>query len=436
MKIMPFQGVLYNTKKVDLSQVVTLPYDKISPQLKEQYLARNAYSAARIILPNTNQESSDLWQKWLVEDILIQDSDPTIYLYQEQYEYPKGTARTRTGIVALLDVQPYGQDTVMPHEKTFAKVRAAREDLLKTCQANFGHIFMLYSDQEKQAEEIIAKTIKNKPRMEYRDDAGVIHRIWSITDKDLIKQLQSFFINQRLFIADGHHRYGAALDYKEKQKKIAGDKYTGREGFNYRMATLVNVDDPGVTILPTHRVIKELKQVNSEQIIKELEKYFFVTKDTIPSSEMITPWLTSISGEHVFGMYFGGSDYYKLNLKPGVSLADVLGLTRPQTWLNLDVNILHLLIFKHVLNVDTSNHKDEANILYIRDPYEAIDWVRKNNAGLACILNPTKVSEVKEIVSLAEVMPHKSTDFYPKLNTGLVMRKLEEVADCDVAKKI
>lgn len=428
MRIEPFKGLFYNQNLVKLFDVVTQPYDKITPKKKEEYQKRSSYNMVNIILPESYESAADLLRQWTEKEILVEDPAPSLYVYEQEYEYPKGKTKVRRGFVGLLELKPFGKDTIMPHERTFPKIKDDRMNLLSATKTNFGHIFVLFADNKMEVDRLIDKNIGEVPDIEFKDDDKIIHRIWKIKDPAVIKKIQSAMEGSLLFIADGHHRYSSALMYKEKEQARLGKKYTGKEGFNYRMVTFINADNPGLTILPTHRVLKEVPKLNMDWLTGELEKYFIVKKDIIPSLDLVPAWFDSISKSkkgHTLGMYAGGNEYYKLKLKPKVSLGDILGLDRPGEWLYLDVNILHLLILKNIMDIDTHDSKDEANVLYLRDANEAVELVKSGKAKICFILNPTKIEEVERIVELSDVMPHKSTDFYPKLYTGLVMRRLE-----------
>lgn len=376
MNIYPFRGVLYNL--ANISDVVTLPYDKISPQQKSMYESRSPYNMVHLVLPKSHNDAGALYRQWLKDGILRQDPEPAIYVYEQEYEYPKGVIKTRRGFIALLELQPFGKETIMPHEKTFSNIVEDRVGLLDSCKANIEQIFILYNDRD------IDKLLNGSARIDFKDEFGIRHKLWDITNPSVIKTVQENIKDAQLFIADGHHRYTASLQYK-------GDKFI--------MATFVNSNSPGLTILPTHRVLMEIPRIN---LLERLKEYFIVEKSGV---------------RHHFSVYLGGDNYFSLRLKEGVSLEKVLGLNRPRTWLYLDVNILHLLIIKHIMGA-----KEGENIIYLREEGEAIDMVKNKGAGAAFILNPTSIEDVKRIVSLNEVMPHKSTDFYPKLHSGLVMR--------------
>lgn len=384
MRIHPFKGILYNLDKVAIEDVVTLPYDKITPQQKLIYGSKSPYNMVHLILPKSNEYAGYLFRQWLKDGILLEDQNPAIYVYEQEFEYPVGIRKYRRGFIALLELQPFGKSTIMPHEKTFPKIVNDRMQLLDSTKANIEQIFILYSDKD------INKLLNGTPRINFKDEFGIVHRLWSIVDTQIIRAIQENINSAQLFIADGHHRYTASLLYKNK----GGDGYI--------MATFVDCNDPGLTILPTHRVLKEVPGLDNNKFLDKLREYFIVESAKRDSGILL---------------YLGKGAIYSLTLKHNVSLEDVLNLSRPRAWLYLDVNVLHLLIIKHILNAP-----EDENIVYLREEEEAMRMV-DNGARLAFILKPTTIEEVKEIVSLGEVMPHKSTDFYPKLHSGLVMRR-------------
>lgn len=394
MKIIPFRGILYNLDKVNIKDVVTLPYDKISPTQKSIYESRNPYNMVHLILPKGYKEAGLLFRKWLKDGLLREDHRQAIYVYEQEYEYPRGNKKIRRGFIALLELKPFGKDTIMPHERTFPKVVENRMNLLDSCKANLEQIFILYNGED------VSGLLNGIPQIDFSDEFGITHRLWSIIDEEIIRSIQDTINSAELFIADGHHRYEASLIYKEKRKEVPG--------VDYMMATFINSNSSGLTILPTHRVLKEVPGLNDKWLIEKLKEYFIVQKQ---------------KGNAQIGIYLGEDNYYTLRFKKDISLEKILGLSRPRAWLYLDVNILHLLILKHIMGIDTQNLEEEKNVIYLREDSEAIDLVKNKKARVVFILNPTKIEQVKEIVSLDEVMPHKSTDFYPKLHSGLVLRK-------------
>ena len=408
MQILPFKGVLFNQEKVDIKDVVTLPYDKISKNQKSIYQNKNEHNMVHLILPKAHKEASCLLKKWLNEGVLKEDSRPAIYLYEQEYEFPKGVTNVRKSIIAILNVQPFSKDTVMPHEKTFSKIVSERMDLLEQAQANLEQIFLISNDVG------IDKLTSDNILIDFTDEFNIKHKLSAVYDSAVIENIQKRMDKSRLFIADGHHRYTAALNYKTKKKDEAGSNYTGSETFNYRLATFVDIESEGLTILPTHRVLKNVNNFNKEEFISKLKEYFDVKEGKVINSN--TP--------NTLGIYFSDNTYYTVILKKDISLEKILNISGSSTLQHLDVNILHLLIFKHIMGIDTSGAKDEADIMFIREEEEAVRAVKNKEAQIAFILNPTKIEEVKQIVSLGEVMPHKSTDFYPKLHSGLVMRAL------------
>ena len=408
MKILPFKGILFNRTKVDEKDVITLPYDKILVDQKRLYQERSPYNMVHLVLAESHGQAARLFRRWRDTGILKEDPAPAIYVYEQEYEYPRGINNIRRAFIALLELQPFNKDRVMPHERTFSKVVDDRMNLLANCGANLEQIFVLGDGIG------VDHWPPEKMIIDFRDEFGIRHKLWPVTDPRKISDLQRRVHKSRLFIADGHHRYTAALNYKETQKKKKGDAYTGNEGFNYRMTAFVDLQSNGLTILPTHRVVKNAEGLTDTVLLAQLKKYFTVIKTESMNKEK----------SHTIGMYLGAGKYYDLTLKDDISMEQVLGVSRPRAWLYLDVNILHLLILKHIIGIDTHNAREEDKVAYIREEEETKKMVDKKDARMAFILNPTPIEQVKEIVSLAEVMPHKSTDFYPKMHSGLVMRVL------------
>jgi len=427
MQIEPFKAILYNTDLVNLADVVTLPYDKISPKKKAYYTAKSPYNIAYAILAPTHKQALSLLRRWQKQDILKRDISPAVYIYEQEYEYPAGGKRIRRGFIAALRLEPFSKNGIMPHEKTFSKIVQDRMQLLSNCKMNLGQIFVLYNDPERTVDNLLSAQTENPPIVKVKDETGVAHRIWKIADPRVISNIQKNMESKRLFIADGHHRYQAALAYKQQQEKMLKESFTGKEGFNYRMAVFINAASPGLTILPTHRVIKHIPKFSLDNLLSELKKYFLIETYST-SAGLLDNWLNSIHNSirpHIFGMYPGGDNAYTLRLKPDISIEKSLGLSRPREWLYLDVNILHLVILNQIIGIDTQDVANKDNILYISDANKAFNLVKDKKADIAFILNPTKIEEIKNVVELQDVMPQKSTDFYPKLYTGFVMRQLD-----------
>lgn len=419
MKILPFNGLLYNSEKIDIKDVITLPYDKISPQKKEEYLQKSPYNMVRLILPESYEKARMFLDECVQERILVEDPKEYFYVYKQNFSR-EGISYTRTGLVGIVELKPFSPNIIMPHERIFPKIKEDRIRLLSTCRANLGQIFILYTEAKLAIEKIIEEYITTVSAVfRFRDEYGIEHILWRITCEERIKEISSLLEHKPLFIADGHHRYSAALEFKERERARLGSSYTGDEPFNFRMATFVDADTQGLVILPTHRVIK-IETVEKEKLLNEAKKFFYIRQ--IPNIEHLEEGLNSLRDRHVIGMCYRGG-FYVLQLKEDINLEKLVDEKHSLDWLYLDVNILHLIFLKKVLGIDTDTHEDESRVKYIREVEEA---VREGDSegSIVFLLNPTTMEEVKRIVAHGELMPHKSTDFYPKLYSGLVMRRI------------
>jgi len=410
--IKPFKAFRYNTEKIkDLNLVLTQPYDKISKDKQESYYKKSDYNLVRIILNKSTgkdkyQEAAKHLEKWIQEKILIQDQKEAIYYYTQTYQDPyTGQPLTRSGLIVLGKLS---RENVHAHERTLAAPKKDRLNLLRTTKANFGQIFMLYEDTLDEINQTIRK-FSTKADIEVTDEDNNKHKCTIIDDPKTISQVKHLLKNKPLFIADGHHRYETALNFSEEMKA----KGLHTEAMDYRMMTLVNFHDPGLSILPTHRLLKDIPSFNIKHLLQELEKYFFITKHE-RDSEVITTMRKEKSP--CFGIYSNDSSYYSLKMRKSPVTANFDK--------ELDVVILHKLILEKTLKLTPKSIEDQKNITYIRNHQKGIDLVKNKKAQVLFLLNPTKKKEIIDIASQGLRMPQKSTDFYPKLLSGLTIYKM------------
>lgn len=428
-KIVPFRAVHYNLNKIgDLSKVVTQPYDKIGPELREEYLKRSPYNIARVIKPvddptlppdNGYETAGRLFKQWYEEGIIIRREKPALYAYDQEYTVD-GTTYVRHGFVGLLDLEK-GKDLVKAHEQTLAGPKADRLKLMRADEANEGHIFMLYSDPSMTVSNYLAEGRQGNPILETVDDFGCIHRVWEITDRRLIDGITQGLEDKLLFIADGHHRFETALTFMNECKQ-KGWKPVGVETFTHRMMTFINLDEPGLTILPTHRLIRDLPHFNADEFIQKCQQWFDV-KPVPTRTELLK--LMKEKG-HRFGASLQGKDgYYLLTLRDETIMDELGPKDKSRVWKLLDVTILHTLLLDKLLGIDEKKLEAQTNVDYGRDPNVALDKRESGKYQAVFLLNPTSAQEVRAVAEQGEKMPQKSTDFYPKLLSGLVMMKME-----------
>ncbi len=416
-----FKGYRYNPHKIkDLNQVVSPPYDKIDEEKRMKLLEKDPCNIIRLILGEENREegryqkAAAFLDKWIKEKILIEDGLAGFYVYFQEYEI-NGQKKTRKGFVGLGKIED--KSGVKEHEDTMEAPKEDRLNLIRATEANFGHIFMLYSDRQNKINNILEENISNRhPLIEVNDENGNLHMLWKLENKELISIIKKEMTDKKLYIADGHHRYQTALNYKEEceKKGFSGD-------FNYRLMTFINSSDPGLSILPTHRLIYGLEEFEIKDFINKIKDEFTVEKYN--NSDVMKDRLEAKNDSNAFGLYAGGENYWILTLKDKNIMGKLVN-NYSQEWCELDVAVLHRIILDRHLGIDRKALKEKRNLEYIRNSKEAISKVKQGKFQACFFLNPTPVEKVIKLADQGEKMPQKSTDFYPKLLTGLVLHKL------------
>ncbi|MEJ6952148.1 DUF1015 domain-containing protein [Natronospora cellulosivora (SeqCode)] len=427
----PFHGYRYNEEKVqDLNKVVSQPYDKIDSKTREELYQNSDFNIVRMILSKAElnkdkyQVAAEDLKNWIDNDILLREDKPAFYAYWQEYEV-NGKKKVRKGFVGMGKVE--GEEGVKAHENTMDGPKADRLNLTRATEANFGHIFMLYSDKEKKIINLLDGAISDEQLCaSVKDEDGNSHLLWKITDKSVIETIQKEMKDKILYIADGHHRYQTAVNYRNECLE-KGWKSIGAEGFENRLMTFVNIDDPGMSILPTHRLVYGLAKFDLEGFIKDAEKDFDIKE--YDNAELLYQKMDQDQGKcHTIGFKAKESDsYYSLTLKDEKIMESLLA-EKSAVWRNLDVVVLHKAILERYLNIDEKALADKTNTDYIRYREEALNIMENNqekNYQAAFLLNSTPVEDVQKVANEGERMPQKSTDFYPKLLTGLVINKLE-----------
>jgi len=412
-EIQPFHGVLYNTQRVNPSDVLTQPYDKITPEMRERYLQRSPYNLIRIELGkdetgDTDQRNKytrahDLYRSWRNDGILRRSEKLALYYLEQEFAAPDGSGtKTRTGLIARVRLHRWDEGVVLPHEHTLSKPKADRIALLRACGSQQGHIFMLYP---KPARPVLVRPA-GKPTIEAVDDYRVTTRVWEITDPATIRAAQEVLSDAKLYIADGHHRYETALAFRDEAKT---------EASKFVMATLVDMSDPGLIVLPTHRAVANLTGFDRQQFAGKLAQQFEIT----PQPSLPAMLAAMKVAPHLIGMH-DGTGFAVLRPKNLGALQPMFA-GKPPLWDTLDVAILHVAILEALLGIDEVRLREESNVSYWREPDQAVAQVTSGAAQLAFFLTPTPVLDVKAIADARSRMPQKSTDFYPKLLSGMTI---------------
>ncbi len=420
-EIQPFKAILYNTKKVNLSDVVAPPYDVISHPLQTELYNRSAYNVVRLILgkeENRYASAALHLNKWKDETILCPDEEPALYVLTQTYMLQDGKQVTRKGFIAACRIEELGKGSIFPHEKTLSKPKEDRLKLFNATEAMFSQIFSIYSDEKLSLNDALYSITSTRAQLEVEFD-NVLNRVWKLTDKQNLQQIGEYFKSNNVLIADGHHRYETAFAYMNS-KKEHNIGHTGREPYNFVPMFFTNMNDPGLIILPTHRIVHSLIDFDISGFMQKLEHYFHVTIYSNQNQILRNLPLR----KHNFGMILPTAlGFILLELKSTFMLNE---FQIPAVVANLDVTILHTLILKHILGISLEAQEEKLNLEYEKDSQQAIDAVRDGRAQIAFILNPTPIEQVKLVAESGYVLPQKSTYFYPKLLSGLVNYSFSE----------
>ena len=433
VEVTPFKGMQYNTQKIKtLDDVMSPPYDIISEKMQNLLYEKHQYNFVKLILGKQFSDDTDgnsrysrakqLFDEWQKQGILTQSLTPAIYPYKVDYVVNK-EKKQMNGFFLLLKLDPEYK-TVKAHEKTLAKPKADRLNLLRACYANLEPIQLMYMDEQ----DVIRKTIDaaiSKPQINVKGYDGFTHQLWKLDDSSVVKTIIDDLQKKILFIADGHHRYQTSINYAQEKREQTGNKDPNAP-FNYIMVVLCNMFDPGLSILPTHRFIK-MPQVNFDDLAKKLEKYFIVEPKLIKEKKkdygkIGKAIMNDIATEnsHKLALYTKDK-YYVLTLK-NENVMDKLASDHSKTWRTLDVSILHKLILEEFLGINEKNLED--HVKYTRVDSEAVQLVDEGAYDFSFLINATKINQLKAIADAGEHMPQKSTYFLPKMLSGLVMYKM------------
>lgn len=435
--ILPFQALRYNLHRVSASQVVTQPYDKITPAMQERYYAASPYNLVKIILgrreptdntaENVYSRAAAYGREWRTEGILRQDSAPSIYAYSQTFKAPSGASFERKGFIALGRVEDYSAKVVFRHEQTLAKPKADRLDLLRATRVHYEQLFLLYEDSG-QIDSLLTSGCGAKPTIDVTDEYGVAHRVWQISDPAVIVSVQKAMRAQKLVIADGHHRYETALNFRNESRTGTG-KSDDHAPYEFVMMTFVNMNDPGLLVLPTHRVVHSLDSFSVDEFQKASGELFAVEEiDGALDAARATALLQEKGRGGTALLAVTAKRAFLLHSPKPAGAKFLSGLSARQQ--SLDVAQLHKCLLEGVLKLSEESIRNQQNLSYVREAAEALASVRggtagKNAADVAFLMNPCPVEKVRDIALAGEVMPQKSTDFYPKLLSGLTAYALD-----------
>jgi uncharacterized protein (DUF1015 family) len=429
-RISPFNAWRYAPDRVSVTRVVTQPYDKITPEMQESYYQADPHNLVRIILgkrqttdseaENVYTRAADSFRDWRQSGVLRQDAQPSLYSYSQAFKVPgSNTSAERRGFIALARLEDYSANVVFRHELTHSGPKVDRLNLLRATRAHFGQIFMLY-DGSPETDALLQSG--QSPDIDVTDEYGVAHRVWKISEPSVLSAMQAQMADRKLIIADGHHRYETALNYRN-ERRAAAPGVVGPP-YDELMMTFVNMNSPGLVILPTHRVIHSLPSFSESDFIAGARHHFNVEEldaavdgpratSVLAQAGRAGTALLAVTAHHTILMH--SRKALGTNLFSGLSI-------RQQS---LDVVQLHRCLIEGVLKISEEAVRNLKNVSYYRDADEALALVHTGKAQVAFLMNPVRIDQMRDIAFAGEVMPQKSTDFYPKLLDGLTIYALD-----------
>ena len=413
--IAAFQPFRYSAQAGKLDEVVTQPYDKISPDMQARYLARNPHNLVRVILGerfaddeatnNVYTRAANHLNEWIQSGVLVKDSEPALYAYHQRFIHPDtGEVLNRKGFIGLGAVEDYSEGTVHRHEQTLSGPKKDRRELLEHTRAHFGHIFMLYPDPACEVDAMLDAAAEREPAATVTDEYNTTHRLYRISNPDQIRRIQALMSDKKLLIADGHHRYETALNFRNDHPEIEDAKWV--------MMTFVNMYSSGLRILATHRVLSSLPSFNADLFVRKAGTRFRISKfDSIGALAQV--WEEPALERIRIGMVHAGSNavyMFERNREPGA----------------LDVDVLHRELIEGALGISAEAVREQKFIQYVRGLDAATEAVMSGDAQIAFLLEATTIQQVADTAFSGRVMPQKSTDFFPKLLSGLTIYRLEK----------
>jgi len=444
-QVHPFRALRYNPARAAFDRVLTQPYDKISPAMQEKYYAADPHNLIAVergrVFPedspqnNVYTRAAGSLEGWIRDNVVVQDSAPAFYGYTQEYAVPGSEERrTRRGFIGAGKLEEYAAGVVFRHEQTLSGPKADRLELLRRTRTHTGQLFMLYTDAERRVDAILSDAEANAaPATELRDEYGVVHRLWVIADAERVAAIAQSMADEKLVIADGHHRYETALTYRNERRGQTGHADPNAP-YEFAMMTFVNTRSEGLTILPTHRVAANLHDFSWPSVRRHLEPWFtaeaFSFRNESERAEARRKFLNRLAetrSHRSIGLYPAAHGakraFYVLALRPGADLAQLLPNVSPRQR-ELDVVLLHEGILEPALGITPQAVTSEKNLTYEREASAALEAVDSGAAQIAFLLNPCEVEQVMRIATAGEVMPQKSTDFYPKLLSGITMYRV------------
>ena len=441
--VRPFRGWRYNPQKIrNMASVLAPPYDVIGEAQFADYCARSPYNIVHLTLgiapfspdpyrSRYPQAAHDLWH-WRHEEILIQEEMPAVYVYEQDYEDPLEGPIRRRGYIAAVKLHAYEEQVILPHEHIRPAVKTDRWSLMRACKCTFSQIFGLFSDPSRTVEKIVEPVRPPTLEFEVTDDDGVVHRMGCLMDPEIIEAISAAMADKQIIIADGHHRYQAALAYRDEMRSQQG--IIDEAPWEYTTMFLCNTEADTLTILPSHRLIKELP-VAALAYLQDLSgELFAVSEHRLPMAsaqrstalhELLQQMRETSNDNHIFAVYTGNSVISLLQAPRGTVRLGDWASERSEAWRKLDLSVLHYVILQKLLGLSGRYLEGQKNISFAKNAEEALALVDRGESAMAILVNPPRVSEVVNMAQAGDQMPQKGTYFYPKPRAGAVIYDLQ-----------
>ena len=423
-EIRGFAGLHYNPAKVTrLEDVISLPYDVISPEHRAEYLARSPWNIVKLILPDGADpyaSAASHLNAWIEESVLMKDPAPCVYVYHQAFRDQDGTERVRKGFIAAVRIEEFEKGIVLPHEATLFAPKEDRLKLLRACKTNFSPIFGLYSDPSMHIENLLEPFTEGPPRSRVTDESNIENSFWAIHDEATIARVQEWMREKWVLIADGHHRYESCLVYRNEMAEKNPDPDAP---FRFTMMYFSNIQHPGIVINPYNRGISGLAKFDTRSVLKKASHYFDIREFDNRESAQFALRRAGENSTAFLALLQGERDIYLFVLKPNVSLQQFYPEGTPEIVQNLDVNILHRIFVHTILGISDEDVSRQTFLKYYKELKEELKDFESGKLQIAFLLNPTKVEQVVAVAQAGEKMPQKSTFFYPKLMNGFVMNQ-------------
>jgi uncharacterized protein (DUF1015 family) len=428
LRVAPFAGFRYNKAKIpDLSRVMAPPYDMIPPEQQQRLYERHPWNVVRLILPKDDhgdryEQAAAAYRLWKQESVLVQDAEPSIYAYRQDYEW-RGTTFKRLGFMARVALTEFGEGA-FPHESTLSGPKADRLRLLTACRANFSSIFSLFSDTDGRVQDRLEAETACAPLLEVKDDLGALHSLWRLSRPEFHSWINGQMRDKKFIIADGHHRYETALEYRRRLREQPGSV---KGDCDYVMMFLTPIESPGLTVLPFHRL---LKIENPEGAVGTLKRAFHISEHPLSESvsgscEDIYRRLNEVPADAAaFVFYPGGDKYCLLKMKGDFDSSSFIREGTSSKVAELDVTVLHQVVIQGLLGLEEQRMVQEGGVSFFSRPEDVFKEAAEKKDRAAFFIRPTRIEQVWSIALSGQKMPQKSTNFYPKLTTGLVINEL------------